>query len=321
MSRKVGYEFSPLPKKWHAAWADLSMPMRGLRASLFELADGGPITVDGDWLTSLCKQMNVGGRERPNVRKSLLDLQARGVLAVDGQTVSICFRPDSQLHRPVADLSAIGRGSDIPIDSTPQNDSTTVRQKERREENRREKMMSACAPERATAPEPRPPIDTSKLQQRPEDVGFRFVASLLGRSPFDIAPVGSFPREYAHIGSKPAEERERVRVAVEATQYFIENPAWCDAKKLAADWPKLLADRPKPVLKQLVATPREQLEKARERLQDAAKTLRIIEGLPWFDKEKPGYPGRLAQATADVSRLRGELAKLESGFTRPAVAS
>lgn len=316
MSRaRVGYDFTPMPRKWHPAWAGSTMAMRGLRASLFELNDGGPITVEGDWLTSLCKQMHVGGRERPNVRKLLLDLQARGVLGFDGQTVAICFRPDSQLHRldserlaNVAELSAIGRGSDIPIESTPRNDTDHDRQTDKTD--KKEETRETRAPERARDPQ----------LQRPEDVGFRWVGSLLGRTVFDIAPIGSYPREYAWIGSRPAEERERIRAAVEVEEYFVQNPAWCDAKKLQGDWQKLLAGRPKPLARALVASQREQLEKARERLLDASKALRVIEDLPWFDKEKANYPDRLTRARDAVAQARSEVAKVERGGAQ-AVAS
>lgn len=314
--RKVGYDFVPVPEDISPEWARLPFQTRMLGIALWMLGRGEPIPVpSGDWTTYLCGKLEVSGPDRPNISRALNRLVDAGLLTVcDGSArclLRVCQVSAPGL-RPVCGVSAERKSA---------NQQQVTPTEEIRREEKRVDEMSARVPERATAPEPRPPIDTSKLQQRPEDVGFRFVASLLGRSTFDVAPVGSYPREYAWIGSRPPEERERIRSAVEAEEYFVENPAWCDAKKLATDWQKLLAGRPKPLARTVAIDRREQLEKARERLQDAAKTLRIIEGLPWFDKEKPTYPERLAKATADVSRLRGELAKLESGFTRPAVAS
>lgn len=158
-------------------------------------------------------------------------------------------------------------------------------------------------------------------RSRPDLVGFRWYCETLNLLPTSAPAPESWRRQYEFLGSKPASEQKQIAAYVQADEWCQANKHRVTPEHLKKNWTVYLGGDLKPVLKPVVATPREQLEKARERLQDAAKTLRIIEGLPWFDKEKPTYPGRLAQATADVSRLRGELAKLESGFTRPAVAS
>lgn len=156
---------------------------------------------------------------------------------------------------------------------------------------------------------------------RPDLVGFNWYCQLLELLPTSAPAPGSWREQYAFMGSRPDAERVAIAASIRADAWCMANKHLVSPEHVRKHWQKYLGGDARPVLKPVVATPREQLEKARERLQDAAKTLRIIEGLPWFDKEKPTYPGRLAQATADVSRLRGELAKLESGFTRPAVAS
>jgi hypothetical protein len=71
--------------------------------------------------------------------------------------------------------------------------------------------------------------------------GFNFVAGLLGRSQFDIPPLGSFAAEYGHIGSKPEAERLRVAKAVNADVWCRENPSRVDAPHLQRSWQKYLA--------------------------------------------------------------------------------
>ena len=93
-----------------------------------------------------------------------------------------------------------------------------------------------------------------------------------------------------------------------------------DAPHLERRWQHYLGGDAKPVLKPLAATPREQIEKARERLLDASKALRMIEDLPWFDKERPNYPDRLTRARDAVAQARAEVAKIERGGAQ-AVAS
>lgn len=83
----------------------------------------------------------------------------------------------------------------------------------------------------------------------PQIRGFKFVASLLGRSTFDIAPVGSFQAEYTHIGSKPDSEHQRVAKAVNADEWCQKNPSRVDARHLQRDWQKYLAGPVKQVVR------------------------------------------------------------------------
>lgn len=166
MSRrpKLDYDFCPLPRKRHPAWAGVSLYVKGLMLSLFELADGAPITVEGDWLESLCKQMHINGRDRPNVRKALLELQFKGALKASSAAVSVAFFPHDQLtpiERPsdvhptsiatestsIACPSAVQ--AYVPLESNARNDSghktQTDRQTEETERERRERARESSA--------------------------------------------------------------------------------------------------------------------------------------------------------------------------------
>ena len=80
-------------------------------------------------------------------------------------------------------------------------------------------------------------------------VGFKFVASLLGRSTFDVPPLGAYTRAYTWIGSRPEAERETVRVAVDADPWCKTNPARVDAPHLERSWQKYLAGPSKTVVR------------------------------------------------------------------------
>jgi hypothetical protein len=79
--------------------------------------------------------------------------------------------------------------------------------------------------------------------------GFRFVASLLGRSTFDIAPLGSFQAEYGHIGGKPDAEHATVAKAVNADEWCRANPSRVDAPHLQRTWQKYLAGPVKQIVR------------------------------------------------------------------------
>jgi hypothetical protein len=145
MSRrpKLDYDFCPMPRRRHAAWAGASLFETGLRDRLFELNDGGPITVDGPWEESLCKQAAVNGPDRSNARRALRKWVARRLLSVDGSTVSIVFRHGESLrvqsevtpgslapHSEVTPGSVRGQ-SEVTFDSTPRNDSNHVGETDR----------------------------------------------------------------------------------------------------------------------------------------------------------------------------------------------
>lgn len=308
--------FGCRPLDLHPAWRRVHYGARALGMDMLaHCAEPGErkLPVEADWMSSVCLTLGIDGKDRRNQKVNLQSLLDAGLITIGDGWVRVELEPCSDR---VATVSPVGRQSvaaSSPLGCVRVANNTQVAEirpsdsLERREEIRKEERAETRA--------------GARVADRPEDIGFRFVASLLGRSTFDVAPLGAYPRQYASIGARPEAERAAVKLAVEADEWCKLNPQDVDAPHLERRWQKYLAGPTKPVLKPLAATPREQLEKARERLQDAAKTLRIIEGLPWFDKEKPTYPERLAKATADVSRLRGELSKLENGFTRPAVAS
>lgn len=79
--------------------------------------------------------------------------------------------------------------------------------------------------------------------------GFKFVASLLGRSTFDIPPVGSFAAEYGWIGSRPDSEHKRVASTVNAEEWCKANPSRVDAPHLQRSWQKYLAGPVKQIVR------------------------------------------------------------------------
>lgn len=79
--------------------------------------------------------------------------------------------------------------------------------------------------------------------------GFRFVAGLLGRSSFDIAPVGSFAAEYGWIGSRPDTDLQRVAKTVNEQEWCRENPSRIDAPHLQRNWQKYIAGPVKQVVR------------------------------------------------------------------------
>lgn len=227
MSRaKVGYEFCPTPRRRHAAWAGATVFETGLRERLFELNDGGAITVEGDWLESLCKQAAVNGRERPPARKVMLDWQSRGLLFVDGLTVSIVVRHDAELRPVVVESSSIGsessssgRRTQVQLKQKPRNDSNPVGETDetRREETEENTTTTLQGPSVVSAP----PVwvDRSPENQNPI-LGYKWFEQLKG----GIAPaLHTCQRDYNWIGARPASERLRVAQSVTQTQWCADN--------------------------------------------------------------------------------------------------
>ena len=85
--------------------------------------------------------------------------------------------------------------------------------------------------------------------------GFNFVASLLGRSAFDVAPVGSFASAYGWIGSRADSEHKRVASAVNAEEWCKTNPSRVDAPHLQRSWQKYLAGPVKQIARALPQSP------------------------------------------------------------------
>jgi|GEM_PF-2197455 len=144
--------------------------------------------------------------------------------------------------------------------------------------------------------------ETARAQE-PHIVGFNFVASLLGRSQFDVPPPGSQLRSYTWIGGRPEADRETVRRAVEADTWCRENPQWVDAKHLEERWQRYLRGAPKAVAK---TDPRELDAKTRVAKLRAQFEARIKRALAEGDE----YSAEIARAERDlqVSRLESRLA-------------
>lgn len=97
----------------------------------------------------------------------------------------------------------------------------------------------------------------SGIHIRREIAGFNFVAGLLGRDSFSVAPVGSFQRDYTWIGSRPAQELQTVSAAVHADPWCIANPQDVDAPHLVRRWQKYLRGPAKAVERKLEPTAQE----------------------------------------------------------------
>lgn len=95
--RKLEYEFLPFPATLHPLWSGCTNAMLGLCVRLFRLSKGHAVRVYGqDWKESVCKQMELHGRERPATRKLLSMLHSDGIITVVGDNVTIRFHPDVQ---------------------------------------------------------------------------------------------------------------------------------------------------------------------------------------------------------------------------------
>jgi len=255
MSRaKIGHEFCPLPRKWYAGWAHhQGFYARGLRDALFELADGAPIPVHGsDWLSSVCSQLCVHGKDRPNVRRALKLFVADGLIGFDGEVVRGRFLPDSGpvAHRvpiesqptpnrlpiesqsspnQVEDRSKTGQSLPLPLESTPRNDSGRISQTDR--QNRQTDHTDARAREAGGVV----PIEPAR---KLEIEGYKWLESVLGSTPPDL---GSWRREYALIASKPAAERAAVGRHAMATQYIRDKRSKANPGHLVKYWDDFVA--------------------------------------------------------------------------------
>jgi hypothetical protein len=276
-----------------------------------------------DWLESVCMQLCIDGRDRPNVRKALKAFQTSGLIAYDGAgLVNFCFLPGAQLVTSVAPPSNVGPTtverpsndrrttvelpSNIPRESNPQNDSGRVLQTDRRDRQTDETEKNADASVCARVPD------------RPDLVGYKFVASLLGRSEFDVPPLGAFARQYTWIGSRPEAERATVKLAIDSDPWCRANKHLVDAKHLEGRWQRYLGGAPKPVVRAVGPMAQELLQTARERLTAAQRDVNRLDNAPWFDKEASHFPDRVARAAAELKAARAAL----NALTAPqAVAS
>lgn len=321
---KIAYDFCPLPRRWHAGWANHDTAhARGVRVALFELADGGPVPVHGaDWLESLCKQMQFHGRERPNVRKTLKAFAADGLLGWDGcGHVIVAFLPGAELLPSVVDPSSTGSrvvadrspfvvdpsssGNGVvgewlaneqplnnPLQSSQRNDSSHVRQTDRQTDKKDETEETR---EAARA--------VSSVSPRPELIGFRWFAALWGRSEMDVPPLHSFLRAHQWIGSRTSEERDRVAEAIRADEWCKANKHIVDPDHITKRWQRYLGGEAKPVAKadprerenaDRVAKLREQYAQMIRKAREAGDEYEVDQLIARRDYEIPRLEARLA---------------------------
>lgn len=254
MSRaRIEYDFCPMPRRWYAGWSNhQGLYARGLRAALFELADGGPIPVHGaDWLASLCNQMAIHGKDRPNVRKALKQFVADGLIGCDGTHVRGRFLPDAGPVEHRADIETKRavietkraeidpqpcRNHDLtsgtiplPLESTPRNDSGRISQTDRQtDKTDHTDARAGATPE--TGGGGLVPIEPIR---KLETEGYLWLQNVLGTLPADL---GSWRREYALIAGKPAAERAAVARHVLATPYIAERRSKATPGHLLKFW-------------------------------------------------------------------------------------
>jgi hypothetical protein len=227
---KLDYDFCPMPRRRHAAWAGASLFETGLRDRLFELHDGGPITVDGPWEESLCKQAAVNGPERSMARRILRKWRDRGLVSVSSNTVTVVFRATDQLavnsqstssQLTVNSQSTPGQlpvNSESTFDSTPRNNSNHVGETDRQTEETDETDTQTRERARELGEGVGAAEVVSLVEPRSAELdGYRWLQAALGSTPPDL---GTWRREYATIASKPASERAAVARNALATPYI-----------------------------------------------------------------------------------------------------
>lgn len=303
-----------VPRQMHTAWQRVSYLARAIGRDLIaHIDDFGSmrLQISGEWRSSLCLLLQVnGGNDRRSAKLALDQLAAAGLITVGDGFVTIhltpamrpaCAPDDAGMSpacaRDVAGVSSSCAAGVFESNQDPENTQVTSDSKQA--------------------------IEASKLSDaraRPDLFGFNWYCQVLSLLPTSAPAPGSWREQYAWIGSKP--DAERAKVAAE-----LQADAWCSANKhlvtpehVRKHWQKYLGGAAKPVLKPVVATPREQLDKAKERLRAAFVEVNRLDGLPWFDREKPSWPARRERAQAELTAAGAALAVLERGASQ-AVAS
>lgn len=233
-----------VPRDMHPAWQRVSYFARALGRDLFSQVDdfqSMSIATSGDWKSSLCLTLCVnGGNDRRNAKRALDELEAASLIAVEERRVLLFLEPRAVAQNALGMSPACAR--DVAAES-PQSrrgvvSSTQV--PETPQVTSDSKLVSKQAERVAPAP-------ARSVASRPDIVGFNFVASLLGRDVFSIAPLGSYRDEYHWIGTRPTDERVAVAKAVAGDEWCATNPGHVDAAHLVKGWQKYLEGRPKPV--------------------------------------------------------------------------
>jgi hypothetical protein len=81
-SKAIGYPFNAIPSDIAPEWLALPFQTRALGPALWILGGGEPIPVIADWAPFLCMQLQIGGKERPNIVRALYRVQELGLLIV-----------------------------------------------------------------------------------------------------------------------------------------------------------------------------------------------------------------------------------------------
>lgn len=237
-----------LPNELAPALYAVSLYARAVAVELFRSAPNddaytGVIETHGEWEQWLCRLLRVDGKQRNNVTRHLRELKEAGVLRVETGRVTVCIgqplvgTPSEALcensGRPLVALCSTSGRTLVELcqESTNCNHTEPVLERE----EKRERRVEPAAPARSDL------------------VGFNFVASLLGRSTFDVSPLSSYSRSYAWIGSRPASERTAVKLAIEADAWCVTNKHKVDAPHIERRWHSYLGGDAKPVLKPVVA--------------------------------------------------------------------
>jgi len=245
---KLTYEFTPFPKKRHSLWKTLPHSALGLCVQLFELGEGGSVKFYGDdWMSWLCMELNINGKDRPNIRKTLRRMQELGLIGVRGGLVSFCFKSDDELltsdkiapatlpvvtktssaddaqvesqpclgqHQPTTDHTAeLDTQSLLPLDLSVGNDSG---QKTQTEENRREETRTERNSQSAREPESDGIVVELKT---PLAIGYSWLSDIWyagGGAPDREA----WRAEYEKIGKWSAVERATIARHMAATPYL-----------------------------------------------------------------------------------------------------
>jgi hypothetical protein len=241
---------SRLPRSWH----QIGHYPRAIGKELFALVDDCAIrriAVGGDWMTDLCKQLEIDGPDRRAAKRALKVLEQAGLVSIFEDYVELNLSAKPSIKEQQPGLHSVSTRSPLGLHSaykTTQVADIVEITSDRSDQIRVEERVRADA--RADAPAPAPARD---VVQRPDLDGFRFVAALLERDVFSIAPLSSYSSEYSWIGYRPASEREAVLKAVNVDGWCLANKGHVDAPHLVRQWQKYLEGKPKPISRTVAA--------------------------------------------------------------------
>lgn len=324
---KIAYPFVPVPEKRARAWSTMKHILgRALATELWLHGHGQPIEVDGDWRIDLCRQLGLTGRHRTNWCQAMDEAASLGLLTLADGFVTVHYtNPTPTVQQPNTNPTPTQHqlepkyAKSIEVDLTEEKRVEESREREIARARAHETLVLLDRVPQAIVQEAEPAISAVSDQAT---CGFRFVASTLGRSTFDIAPLGSFAQQYAWIGSRPPTELEAVRKAVDADPWCRTNAHCVDARHLQGRWQRYLRGAPKPIAQVDQRSMRERLDALRKRVGEKRAEQNMLDNSPWFDKETKWHPEALAQTRAQLAAAEAELKRaLAESQQQQAVAS